>query len=121
MATINAATLQDQLDDADLADEDAEVIIDDAVDTLNAVLHSSGQELANMTGTAGSKTLSVESYQKGAIMQVAKRIYAMRKNPSATNSQGVGGVSISYHGSADFMDFVRLVAGGMKEIEVSRG
>lgn len=49
-----------------------EAIIDQAINLLN--LHSN-VTIANMSGVAGSKTVSVTSKQAGAIMEVAKAIY----------------------------------------------
>jgi hypothetical protein len=73
MVTVNAASLTGPmgLSSAQLSAANAEIIIDLAVDCLNLF----GAEIANMSGTAGTKTLTATSAEKGGIILVARAIY----------------------------------------------
>jgi hypothetical protein len=71
MAVIVAATLQTLLNALQVSATNMENLIDLAVDLLNL----EGADLPNMSGTAGSKTLSVESTEKAAIFLAARAIY----------------------------------------------
>ena len=59
------------LSDTDISNANAERVIDQAVNKLN----SYGAELPNMAGSSGTKTLSCESNEKGAILEVARITY----------------------------------------------
>ena len=56
---------------ADITAINAEKLIDLAVDCLNLY----GADLPNMTGTAGTKSLSLESKEKGAVFMVVRAVY----------------------------------------------
>jgi len=100
--------------DASLAVATAEAIIDNAINELN--LYGDGVDLPNMTGTSGSKTLSVESKEAGAILKVAKAIYFRDyKGPTQVT---LGGVSMN---TQRVEDVVKECAQRLKEIEVSYG
>lgn len=72
MVSITATSLDDLLaHDTTITDAQLESIIDMAIHCLNLY----GADLPNLTGTSGSKTVSVESKQAGAILLVAQRIY----------------------------------------------
>lgn len=76
MATITADDFQALINvtDAQISNVNTERVLDMAIDLLN--LHSNEDfDIGNMGGTAGSKTLSVESKTKGAIYLVARAIY----------------------------------------------
>jgi len=94
VATITASTLQTLLNVNTLAEATCEAIIDQAVDLIN--LHSRA-DLPNMTGTAGSKTLSVESRAKGAIMLVAAAVYSNLyvSSGSQSSTYTLGNMSLS--------------------------
>lgn len=58
--------------DTEISDTKAEYVLDLAIDTLNIY----GASLSNMTGaTAGSKTVTLTSKQRGAVFQAARVIY----------------------------------------------
>jgi len=70
--SVTASDLDTLLNLEDTIDDDVlEAIMDQAIDLLN--LH--GAELPNMTGTAGSKTVSLESKERGAMFLVARAVY----------------------------------------------
>jgi hypothetical protein len=86
MATITASTFQNLFNDASISATHAEEIIDLAIDIINLY---SDSDVPNMTGTAGSKSVSVESKQKGAIFILAEEIYhGLYQNPTATSVMG---------------------------------
>jgi hypothetical protein len=118
MAEITYATLQTLLHDTDIEEETCEDIIDLAVDLLNLF----GADISNMTGAAGSKTLSVESREKGAIMLSARAIYyGFYKGVDSAN---VGSATVSVSdimGNATVMNTIKEAAGRLKEVEVSYG
>lgn len=72
MASITAAEFKAIINDSVISATNAEYIIDVAVDVLNLF---GDAEIANMSGTAGSKTWGGDSRQKGAIFLVARTIY----------------------------------------------
>ena len=74
MVTVVAATFSNLIDDDDITATDSELIIDQAIDLLN-MYSMVDEDISNMTGTAGTKTLSVEGYERGAILMVARPVY----------------------------------------------
>jgi hypothetical protein len=137
MVSITADTLIDLLNDDDLADEDAENILDMAIDCLN--LFNKDLDLSNMQGDAGSKTLSVDSRVRGAILLVANQIYlsifrvgsSSGASGSSSTSYGLGGLSYSQSASSNItssllnnpevLTAVKEAASQLSEIEVSKG
>jgi hypothetical protein len=102
-----------------------EACIDQAINKING--YARDDILPNMTGTAGSKTVSVTSSQAGFIQTVAVAIYANSKSAGATSSSvGIGGLnkssSTSTGGENDSPDdLAKEAALYLKEIEVSYG
>ena len=100
-----------------------EACIEQSIDKING--YSRDDILPNMTGTAGSKTVSVTSGQAGFIRDIAVAIYANTKTAGSTSSSvGVGGLSISNSnstGAAQIDELARNAALCLKEIEVSYG
>jgi hypothetical protein len=90
MTTITYANLQTILN-ITLTAATCEVIIDHAVNLLNAY----GADLPNMTGAAGSKTLSCESREAGAIMEVACSVYNSKYLTSGGSSSSLSIGSLS--------------------------
>ena len=118
MATVTATEFKTLIDDTALADATAEIIIDQAINCLNRF----GAELSNLGGTAGSKTVSVESKQKGAIYDVARVVYyGFYKGVEAV---GIGGLTVT---TADLMsnpailEMIKEAARQLTEMDVSRG
>jgi len=71
-----------------------ETCIDQSIDKINAFARTA--LIGNMTGAAGSKTVTVTSMQAGFIRDLTVAIYANNKNAgSVSSSVGVGGLSIS--------------------------
>ena len=98
MATITASDLDSRLHLEDAVDEeDLEILIDGAIDLLNVYLLKHGKSIGNMTGTAGSKTVTVTSAEKGAIMMVACSLYSRdyKTSGSQSESSGLGPASYS--------------------------
>lgn len=54
-----------------MSNEDAEYIIDQAINWLNRY----GTSLSNMSGTAGSKTVSLTSQEEGVVFETARLVY----------------------------------------------
>lgn len=118
MVTVAAATLTTPLADTTIAVATAEQIIDIAIDTLNLF----GADLPNMTGTAGTKTVSLESKEKGAVLLVARKIY-YGFYKGATNV-GIGGLSVTTPdvlGNASVLNFAKECASQLMEMDVSHG
>ncbi len=90
MVNVTATDFKSLINDAGLSDANAELLIDQAVNRLNIY----GADLPNMTGTAGTKTLSCESNQAGAIYEAARLVYhGYYKGQEA--GIGISGLSIS--------------------------
>ena len=90
MATITAATLDSRLHLEDAVDEeDLESLIDGAIDLLNVYLLKYSKSIGNMTGAAGSKTVTVTSAEKGAIIMIACSLYSRDYKTSGSQSESV--------------------------------
>ena len=118
MVNITAASFKSLMNDADADEEKMESVIDAAINMLNLY----GAELPNMTGTAGTKTVSLESKQAGAVQLVAEVIYNdFYKGIEATS---VGGIAISKTvllANPTVMACVKEAARRLTEIEVDVG
>ena len=125
MVTITASDLDTLLNlDSDVPDATLEAIIDLAVDKLN--LYLKGKELSNMAGTAGSKTLSVESRERGAIIPVAiaiyNRDYKLSGSESTSTSLGPMSTASSISGNVTSVEaLAEKAADELKELEVDFG
>lgn len=119
MVSVSASDLDAVMNlSSQVSDANLEKIIDLAIDILNL----EGADLPNMTGTAGSKTVNLESREKGAVFMVARAVYySFYKDiePAA-----VGGLTV---GTADLLSnnvvlqTVKEAARRLVEIEVGRG
>jgi hypothetical protein len=113
MATITYSTLTDLLDlsvPTDITAANAEKIIDQAIDLLNLY---GNLDLPNMSGTAGAKSVSVESRQRGAILSVARAVYYGFYKGLETASAGPVNVS-----SPDLMSNQSVLASVKEEAEL---
>src|SRR4030067_765613 len=122
MTTITASDLDSLLNlDGEVDDDILEAMIDAAIDRLNLY----GTDLPTLTGTAGSKTVSVTSAERGAILQVASAVYSVSKSTGSTStSRGIGGLNISEsssQGNRMLEDMVKDAAARLKELDVSYG
>ncbi len=89
MPTIDATEFKKIMNLPQLSNEVAELILDLSVDVLNLF---SGGSISNMGGTAGTKSLSVTSAQKGAVLLVARAVfYSFQKD---LTGRTVGDISI---------------------------
>ena len=119
MVTISASNFKNLFNEADFEEEHAEEIIDLAIDILNLY---SDADLPNMTGTAGSKTVSLESKEKGAVFVVARAIYwGFYKGPQATAIQGQSLSPADVMGNSAVIQSVREAARMLAELDVSYG
>ena len=118
MATVTATEFKTLINDSSLADATAEIIIDQAIDLLN--LH--GAELSNLGGTAGTKTVSVESKQKGAIYFTARAVYyGFYKGVESVAPGGVTITSSDLMSNLNVLQTVKEAARQLTEMDVSRG
>jgi len=119
MVSISATEFKALINDADITATNAEYIIDLAVDVLNLF---SDADIPNMGGTAGSKTWSGMSKQKGAVYLTARAIYQSFYKGIETSS--VGGLAVSSGdvlGNPTIMATIKAAANRLKEFEVSYG
>jgi hypothetical protein len=90
LASVTADDLDSRLHlEGEVDDEDLENLIDGAVDLLNVYLRHYGLEIANMTGTAGTKTLTVTSAERGAVLMVACALYSRDYKAAGSQSESV--------------------------------
>ena len=109
MVTVNAAMLQNLVNESTtLTATKAEVIEDQAINLLNVY----GATLDNLTGTAGTKTGTYTSKQAGAIMNVAVCVYSFsfKGGGSNSSSQSIGSLSISESSSSNSSQTINDVA-----------
>jgi hypothetical protein len=97
MASLTGQTFIDLLKDDTLSVADAENILDMSIDCLNLY----GTEQSNLSGTTPTKTRSVSSKERGAILLVANQIYLSIPNGSSSSSYGLGGMSYSQSTSSN--------------------
>ncbi len=102
-----------------------EACIQQAIDKING--YARDDILPEMTGTAGSKTVTVPSGQAGFIRDLAVAIYANAKTSGSTSSSlGVGSLSMSNSvssgaGASQIDAMAKEAAACLKDIEVSYG
>jgi len=90
MVSLTATLFKALINDSDISDTNAEYIIDLAISEIN--LHSDA-DLALMSGTAGSKTVSLESKEYASVMEAARAIYQSFYKGVETST--VGGMTIT--------------------------
>jgi len=90
MVSLTATLFKSIHHDTSIDDDDAENIIDLAISEIT--LHS-GEDLPVMSGTAGSKTVSLTTQQYAAVMEVARAIY--NSDYKGIETTAVGGMSVS--------------------------
>lgn len=115
--TLNGTFLKNQFQESSISVTNAEVVLDGAINMLNAY----NEGLDNLTGTAGSKTGSYTSAQVGKIMAVAQQIYQRHwKNASGANAS-VGNLSLNYAGDYQLLTFAKMLAREQTEPPISIG
>ena len=101
MSTVTYSTFHTLLHiSTELAPATTEAILDDAINKLNLY---SNVTISNMSGVAGSKTVTLTSKQCGAVIEVAKAIYYRTYLSQLTAS--LGGMS-GAPGNVDHPDIV---------------
>lgn len=125
MVTLTAVSFTVLVHDTSILTATAEALADQAVDQINGCIGE--DQLPNMAGTSGAKTLTVSSFEAGWIKAVWTELYIQYyKNAGASsNTQGLGGISESSSSSSGGAnDNVQAVAekaaNALREIEVSR-
>lgn len=99
--------------------------IEQAIDEING--YARDDIIPQMTGTAGSKTVSLTSMQAGFVRKLAALIYTSTAKTAGAQSEsfGAGGLSHSQSASAsnvaDVENLAREAATSLREIEVSYG
>lgn len=124
MASVTASTLDTLLHlSGAVPDATLEEILDLAVDLINLYSRAG---VPNMTGVAGSKTVSLESREKGAVLSVATAVYSNMyvSSGSQSSSYSVGGIGISTSNAASnaAVDLaVKEASRSLAEVEVDVG
>lgn len=109
----------------DFDDATVENVVDEAINLLN--LFGDGLELPNLSGTAGSKTVTLTSPQQGAVIMVARTLFSeYYENDDGTwNLGGVSLGSANLLGNTEIMkslkEAARLLYKRENSMEVSRG
>jgi len=101
-----------------ISDTIIETWIDYAIDKINGY----GPELPNMSGTAGSKTVSLESKERGVVLDVVRTIYYSCYKGVASST--VGGLQVStpdLMSNQTVLDAIKEAARMLNEIDVSYG
>ena len=71
MASVTGDDFRNVMNLVSMSDENAEYILDFAIDLLNIY----DVQLSNMSGSAGSKTVTLTSKQRGGVFLVARAVY----------------------------------------------
>lgn len=135
MATLTADDLDTLLDlQSSVDNEILEAIIDQAIGMLNRC--ESSLDLPSLSGTAGSKSVSLEQKEKSAILEASQHVYAnMYRAPTSGSSGGsqsqsvsIGGISKSTSSATTtstaneaVMASIKEIAHDLVEMDVSRG
>ncbi len=120
MATITADEFQAllNLSDADITNTNAEIVLNQAIDCLNRM----GADLSNLSGTAGSKTWSGESKEKGAIYDVARAVYySFYKGIDTAAIASLTASSPDVMANPTVMQMVKEAARELSELDVAVG
>jgi len=119
MATLNADTFKNVFNCPDLNSEHAEAIIDLAIHAVNNI---SKESLPNMGGTAGSKTVSLESEQVWPVMASAYAIYNnFYKGRTSTTTMGQSVTIGDIMGNPAVLAEIHKAARQLAELDVSYG
>ena len=111
--------------DSDFTATKWEAVIDQAIDKING--YARDDILPNMTGTAGTKTVTVTSGQAGFIRDLAVAIYnkSVKSGGAQSQSYALGGLSQSQSASSsiggEVEELAKEAALRLKEVEVSYG
>jgi len=101
-----------------VSDTNIERILDLAIDTLNLF----GADLSNMSGTAGSKTVGLESNEKAAVFIVARAVYySFYKDIEPAAVQGLSLGTADLLSNSTVLNVVKEAARRLVELEVSHG
>lgn len=86
---------------------ETEAIINLAIDLLNLF----GADLSRMSGTSGSKTVSLDSEERGAVLFVARDIYhSFFENPTSASAGGVTLTALDIMDNPFFMSRITRIA-----------
>ena len=96
--TVNAASLTTLVNDDEITDESAEVLIDHAIN----LLVSYDATLSNLVGLPGGKSGTYTQKEAGAILELAVAIYSQTYVQAGASSStvAVGGISSSQSSSS---------------------
>lgn len=90
MVSLTATLFKALINDSVISDTNAEYIIDFAIGKINLYSHA---DLSLMSGTAGSKTVNLESEEYAAVLMAARSIYYSFFKGVKTST--LGGLTIS--------------------------
>lgn len=120
MATLTADEMQIilNLSDNDISNTNMEYLIDLAINCLN----NYGADLPNMNGTAGSKTWSGESKEKGAVQVATRAIhYGFYKGLQQVGFADVSLTMADVFTNATTIQTIKELAQNLVEMDVSVG
>lgn len=101
MPTLNAASLQTEIhvSTSTLSNEHAEALLDSAINRI--ILHGRGQlSMTNLSGTAGSKSLTVNQEWWAGIIAVAVAIYGRDYKTSGSGSGSSSSLNVGVLGKS---------------------
>lgn len=104
--TIDADLLKNLFNDSTIDNEIAEIIIDQAINLLNAY----GAGLSNLSGGTGDYA----SAEAGAIMTLAQQIYSKHFKNASDENVNLGPAAISYSNDNQLLNFAQQLAFQLK-------
>jgi hypothetical protein len=118
MVTVDATLFKAVINDSTITATNAEYILDLAIDLLNL----QGADLPNMGGSAGSKSVSLESSQKAAVFIAARAIYyGFYKGITNVAASPFNVTTNDLMSNPQVLDSIKTAARQLSEPEVSRG
>ena len=119
MVSLTATLFKAIINDSDLAAATAEYIIDFAIGRINLYSHA---DLPLMSGTAESKTVSLESEEYAAVLVAARAIYhGFYKGIENVNLGSMGVSSVDLESNQTVLNEIKTAARQIAELDVGRG
>ena len=104
--TISGSTAQTQFNDSTTSTTIWETLIDGGINLLNTF----GANINNLSGTIGSKSVTLTSAQAGAVMTMTQQIYS-KHYKNATGSNAVAStIGLTYNNDGQLLSFARQLA-----------
>ena len=108
--TISGTVAQTQFNDSTTTATIWETLIDGGINLLNTY----GANITNLSGTAGSKSVSLTSAEAGAVMAMTQQIYSKHYKNATGSNTAAGPLNITYSNDGQLLSFAKQLAFQLK-------